>query len=91
MNFRLKPSYVIPSMVETLFQAPNKEPGIDYLYNDVLKMFELLAELVVEDQLREILRFQLRMFESFVVRFVFADFAQFVEIILDSNPFLNQL
>ena len=54
-------------------------------------MFELLAELVVEDQLREILRFQLRMLESFVVRFVFADFAQFVEIILDSNPFFNQL
>jgi len=57
----------------------------------MLEMFELLTELIVEDQLGEILGFQLRMFESFVVRFVFADFAQFVKIILNSNPLLNQL
>jgi hypothetical protein len=54
-------------------------------------MLELLAELVVEDQLRQILTLELRMLERLVVGLVFADLTQLVEIVLDTNSLLDEL
>ena len=54
-------------------------------------MLELLAELVVEDQLRQILALELRMLESLVVRLVLADLTQLVEIVLDADSLLDEL
>jgi hypothetical protein len=54
-------------------------------------MLELLAELVVEDQLRQILTLELRMLERLVVGLVFADLTQLVEIVFDTNSLLDEL
>jgi hypothetical protein len=54
-------------------------------------MLELLAELVVEDQLRQILTLELRMLQRLVVGLVFADLTQLVEIVFDTNSLLDEL
>jgi ABC-type enterochelin transport system permease subunit len=42
-------------------------------------------------QFRKILALELWMFKSFVIRLMFANLAQLIQIILDPNSFLHQL
>jgi len=57
----------------------------------VLQTFEVLAELVVEDEFGEVWALKLRMLERFVVRLVLADLAKLVQVILDTDAFFNEL
>ena len=57
----------------------------------MLQMFEILAELVVEDELREVRALELRVFQSLVVRLVLADLSQLVQVVLDADSLLDQL
>lgn len=57
----------------------------------MLQMFEILAELVVEDELRKVRALELRVLQSLVVRLVLADLSQLVQVVLDADSLLDQL
>ena len=54
-------------------------------------LLEVLAELVVEDELGEVGALELRMFQGFVVRLVLPDLAQLVQVVLQADALLNEL